>query len=272
MKTTKQSTEEPGAVVPVAVVEVVPPVDPKNSRRPMAVVGTWDAARTWLNRARQMAEGALFCQVMTGLELLKLQKDHPETRGGDRSKSPPRGLLPFAETATKETGLGRSSVFKLIEMARAAVPRLRKYSRLRGFDPTASAIGLLPAPQQEALTAAVRKLTDGLTQGDFLTELGLAKAPQGSGATGGARNVGPQEKLSAEDKAAMMAKAAREDFGAAVKAFEISKARFTLLPDEEILGQIEYLERQVRARRTWLSLAVGTRNPTRIKALLAGGE
>lgn len=251
-------------------VEVVP--EGKADRVPMAAEGTWEAARTWLQRARVMAEGALFCQVMTGLELLHLRDQHPETRGRHGKKVQGDGLFTFAELACRETGLGRSTIFKLIEMASAALPRLRKLPGLRGFDPTASAIGLLGAPEQEALTTAVRKLTDGMTQADFLAELGLAKAPQGSGATGGARNVGPQEKLSAEDKATMMAQAARADFAAAVKAFEISQARFTLLPDAEILGQIEYLQRQIDARRDWLQSALGARSSKAVKAILAGGK
>lgn len=251
-------------------VEVMP--NPKPARMPMKLEGTWEAARTWITRARQMAEGVLFCQVMTGLELLHLRDTYPETRGGSRGKSPRDGLLPFAEQAMQETGLGRSTIFKLIDMASAALPRLRKLPGLRGFDPTASPIALLGAPEQEALKKAVRKLTDGLTQADFLAELGLAKAPQGSGATGGARNVGPQEKLSAEDKATMMAQAARDDFAAAVKAFEISQARFTLLPDAEILGQIEYLQRQIDARRDWLQSALGARSSKAVKAILAGGK
>lgn len=240
----------------------------RDDRLPVEVSGTWTGARTWLERARLMHEGALFCQVMTGLELLKLQEDHPETRGRPGKNSPNRGLISFTEQAEKETGLGRSSVFRLIEMARAALPRLRKLSGLRDFDPTSIAIGQLPEPQQEALTSAVKKITDGMTQTDFLAELGLVKAPQGSGATGGARHVGPQEKLTAEEKAKLYAQSARAEFACAVKAFSISGARFTFLDDSEIRGQIEYLERQILARRTWLSAPPASRNTAQVKAVL----
>lgn len=235
---------------------------------PAQISGTWEGARLWIERARRMHEGALYCQVLTGLELLKIQEDHPETRGRPGKNSAPRALISFAEQAEKETGLGRRSVFKLMEMAKAALPRLRKLSGLRDFDPTSIAIGQLPPPQVEALNSAVKKLTDGLSQADFLAELGLAKAPQGSGATGGARNVGPQEKLSAEEKAKLLAASARDEFACAVKAFEISANRFCFLDDSEVRGQIEYLERQVSARRAWLATPAGQRNPAAVKAAL----
>lgn len=254
----------------VAAVEIVS--GGSDSRMPMAVEGTWEAARTWLQRTRIMAEGALFCQVMTGLELLHLRDNHGETRGRPGKKVHGGGLISFSDLACQETGLGRSTVFKLIEMASSALPRLRKLPGLRGFDPTTSPVGLLSAPQQEALTTAVHKLTDGLSQADFLAELGLAKMPQGSGATGGARNVGPQEKLSSEEKAKILAQAARDEFACAVKAFETSKARFTLLPDSEVRGQIEYLRRQVHAREIWLRSPEGSRDPAKVKAALAGGQ
>lgn len=232
---------------------------------PVQVTGTWDGARDWLDRARRAQEIVLYCQVMVGFELLALRESLGETRGRPKLGVEPQAS--FVDTAAAETGLGRRTVFKLMVMAEAVVPKLRQHSSLlRGFDPFANPIAALPAPQKEALSSAVHKLTDGLTQADFLVGLGLAKAPQGSATTGGYRGRKPPASLS--DQIAVNQHLAREDWDLIEKSLNTSGTRFLLLEDTEVRQQIDVLDAHLKARKAWVSAPKEKRKPADIEAIL----
>lgn len=88
------------------------------------------------------------------------------------------GKVGWVEILESELGLSHTTAYRLMEMAEAARPRLKKTPELRDFDPTAQPVALLPAPQQEALESAVKKLTDGSTQARFMRDLGIAKSAE----------------------------------------------------------------------------------------------
>lgn len=260
-------------------VEVVPSEAPpmalsrsmqkKIDTAPLSVLGTWDGARQWIADAKRAHEFALACQIMVGFELLTLREHHGETRGGDQrsGNSSPAEAQTFADLAQKETGLSRPTVFRLMAMSEKAVPLLRKRSQLlRGFDPRSVPISSLPSPQLDALSAAVRKLTDGLTQSEFLVELGLAKAPQGSRTTGGARDR--KAPLSLSDQVAVKQELAREDWAHIEICLHTSGTRFLLLDDAEVRRQIDVLEAHLRGRKEWVSQPPEKRKPAAIEDIL----
>jgi hypothetical protein len=245
------------APLPISNLRVLRQID----AAPVEVAGTWDGARRWLAMAKRAQEVALACQVMVGFELIALRESVGETRG--------RGVHAetFEDIATREIGLGRRSVFKLMSMAEACVPRLRKHSvALKGFDPFSQPLAQLPEAQLHALSAAVHKITDGLTQTDFLVELGLAKAPQGSGATGGYR--GRKPPTSVEEQAALRAQTAREDWIHIERCLSSAGTGFLLLEDLEVRAQMDVLEAHLRARKAWVSTTRDKRSPDDVEAIL----
>jgi len=228
---------------------------------PVAVAGTWAGARRWMDLAKRAHMTALACQIMVGFELIALRENLGETRGRGGSD------LAFEEAAKREIGLSRRTVFRLIAMSEACIPRLRKHSAaLKGFDPASQPLAQLPEAQLLALSAAVHKITDGLTQTDFLVELGLAKAPQGSGATGGYR--GRKPPTSVEEQAALRAQTAREDWIHIERCLSSAGTGFLLLEDLEVRAQMDVLEAHLRARKAWVSTTRDKRSPDDVEAIL----
>lgn len=259
-------------------VEIYTEVDPAISaesrpsdQSPVPVAGTWESARTWLDRAAYAEATALWCQMMLGFELAALQYEHGETRGRPSGGNKPKALVfsrpqPFYEMVTERLGISDETARNLIRMAKAAVPRLRKLPDLRDFDPCQHRIGLLPEPQLVSLNAAVFKLTDGLTQIEFMRELGLVKAAHGSGARGGYKPA-VKDAPSVTELAEAEAKAARENFVMLSQIVGTKPERFTLLPDEEVKAELAVLEIAATARRKWLSQPMGHRDPSVVTEL-----
>ncbi len=234
----------------------------KLSCAPIPVQGTWEAARVWRDRATQAEEIKLYCQVMLGFELLHLREAHGETRGRTPTK------IPFHDLAHAETGLGTTTVCKLVRMAEAAVGQLKQLPHLKGFDPTAQPIGQLPAPQQAALSAAVRKLTDGMTQTDFMSELGIWKPPQGRGAKGGEREREKRPRPGLLEKTDEEREAYREERDQIRAQLHSLGAGFVLTEDEEIRAEINFHEARCKAMRAWISKPHPERNLRQVEALL----
>lgn len=247
----------PDEAVPITNLRVLRQLD----AAPVEITATWDGARRWLEQTKIASQIALACQVMLGLELIAIRESVGETRGRRG------GAETFEDVAKQEIGLGRSTIFKIMAMAEACVPRLRKHSAaLRGFDPFSQPLSAMPANQMAALSDAVHKLTDGLTQTDFLVELGLAKAPQGSGATGGYR--GRKPPASVEEQAALRAQTAREDWVHIERCLASAGTGFLLLDDLEVRAQMDVLEAHLRARKTWVSATRDKRRPDDVEAIL----
>lgn len=139
--------------------------------------GSLKRALHWLNAMRGFEECKLYCQVMFGLELIPLWKAAVKN-GGDRVSSSFQNLetaLPTREEIVKATGLSESLLYEIMRTAREAAPRLRKLPLLKDFDPTIHPICELTPPQREAVSSAVKKLTNGKTQVQLQLELGIYK-------------------------------------------------------------------------------------------------
>jgi hypothetical protein len=155
--------------------------------------GDWAQVRTWLDGAGKFEQCRLACLVMVGLHLLDLHKQHGIAAGRPDNSAKLAEFTPWEELIAKETkgfgskgvGLSETSARRCMAMAREALPRLKKFPALRGINLLNMPISDLDGAQKDALFEGVRKLIDGRSQLDFMTELGLVKAPQGSGATGG---------------------------------------------------------------------------------------
>jgi hypothetical protein len=234
------------------------------SKSPVAITGTWDGVRHWLNAAKLFEQGKLFSQVMTGFELLALRKANGIEHGGDRKSSSHDGnLKPDWETILeKEAGLSQSTAYRYMDMAKAAMPRLKKLPALKNFDPFTQPMSQLEKPQQEAMATAVKKLTDGKSQADFFDDL----YKQGGGNADA--KGGKARKLTAEEKAAQLKVLALEDSGALGALLESGNRNFFLLDDLEVNCQVAVLEAALKFRRAWLAMPKDKRNPDVIVKLV----
>lgn len=228
------------------------------------ITGTWDGARKWRDAAVRMEQGKLFCQVMLGFELLALRA----TLGVEHGKKTDSSQIGkssdnWVDLIEQELGLSRTSAYRMMEMAEAAKVRLKKLPELRDFDPTTQAVAALPEKQQSALTTAVKKLTDGTTQVDFMRDLGIAKLPQGGGATGRAKgDTRRPEPLTLTAQAELLRAVAEDDWrhleDLLLRGY---RAKFTLLNDTQVTAQVAALEAALSARQAWLKTPPERRDP-----------
>lgn len=230
-----------------------------------AVAGTVDSLRNWLDAAKKFETGKLFAQVMAGLELKALWKASGLSQGKRTDLSQ---LGKSHDDICKEVGLSKTQAYRLMEMAEAALPRLRKAPELAGLDILATPIAAMEPATAGALEGAVRKLTEGRSQQDFFAEMGLYKKP--SKGPGGARE--PGEGASEEVTKELAIEQARNDFNVAERTLVIAGANFTLLVDQEVAAQVHVLQMMIDARNKWLRTPKGRRDSTAVAALRADLE
>lgn len=218
------------------------------NKSPVVITTTWDGVRHWINGAHMMEQGKLFCQAMTGLELLALHKAHNIQQGGDRKSNPQAAglILTWEEICKKEAGISDDTARRYMDIARKAAPRLKRFPALKNFDPMATPIAKLSEPQRTALESAVKKITDGKSQMDFLGDL-YKKAPGNKEAKDG----GPKTKPTTADQAQAAFNIALENSGWMGKAVTASNKDFFLTArdnDLEIDAQIAVLEFALKLR------------------------
>lgn len=233
-----------------------------------AVAGTVDSLRNWLAAAKKFETGKLFAQVMAGLELKALWKAADLKRGRPEKELSQLGTITDRDQIIAQVGLSKTQAYRLMEMAEAALPRLRKAPELAGLDILATPIGNLEAGAASALEGAVRKLTEGRSQQDFFAEMGLYKKP--SKGPGGARE--PGEGASEEVTKELAIEQARNDFNVAERTLVIASVNFTLLVDQEVAAQVHVLQMMIDARNKWLRTPKGRRDSTAVAALRADLE
>ena len=231
------------------------------------VVGTVESLKHWLSAASRFEQGKLFSQVMAGLELKALWKAAGIKNGGDRKSDSQVGKLIGHDEICTAAGLSKTQAYRLMEMADAALPRLKKLPELAGLDLLAMPISSLTDSTAAALETAVRKLTDGKNQQDFFGELGLYKRPAGS--KGGAREAGPGKELSDDARKELLIQSARDDFNSIEVTLMTSGAAFTLLDDREVMAQIHVLQGAIEARNRWLRTPKGRRDANAVGAIRA---
>jgi hypothetical protein len=232
-----------------------------------AVAGTVDSLRNWLDAAKKFETGKLFAQVMAGLELKALWKASNLSQG-KRTDLSQVGTSSDRDQIIAQVGLSKTQAYRLMEMAEAALPRLRKASELAGLDILATPIAAMEPATAGALEGAVRKLTEGRSQQDFFAEMGLYKKP--SKGPGGARE--PGEGASEEVTKELAIEQARNDFNVAERTLVIAGANFTLLVDQEVAAQVHVLQMMIDARNKWLRTPKGRRDSTAVAALRADLE
>jgi len=240
------ATQTP-AVVPAAAASRLP-----------AVAGTVDSLRNWLDAAKKFETGKLFAQVMAGLELKALWKAAGVKNGGDRKSDSQIGNLIGHDEICAQVGLSKTQAYRLMEMAEAALPRLKKSPELAGLDILATPISSLTPESSSALEGAVRKLTEGRSQQDFFAEMGLYKKP--SKGPGGAREAGPESAVNEDVSRELAIQQAREDFNLAERTLVTAGANFTLLVDQEVAAQVHVLQMMIEARNKWLRVPKARRD------------
>lgn len=234
---------------------------------PVTVTGTIEGARRWLDSARRLEEAKIFCQVMLGFELRVLWTaaiKHGGDRKSDEAKSSRKNCdLITHDQICEALKLSEGSIRNYMAMADGCAPRLRKLPGLQGFDPATTPIAALPEKTQTALTTAVRKLTDGKTQVEFMRELGIAKLPPGAGATGRPKGEGGRPPApSLGEQAEIMREMAAKDWAYLDDLLLHGyRSKFTLLNDAQVIGQIAALETALGARKTWLKTPAEKRDP-----------
>ena len=233
----------------------------------LITTGTWDGVRHWINAAKMFEQGKLFSQVMTGFELLALQKAHNIHNGGVHGSLSHDGKVKedWETILQKEAGLAQSTAYRYMDMAKAAAPRLKKLPALKNFDPFTTSMATLAEPQREALATAVKKLTDGKSQADFFEELYKG--------TGGSANPNPEggrthKKLSLSEEAALRQECALLDWKAICKILAAYSDKFLVLTDPDVEAQIATLEQALNARKAWLKQPANNRDPRLITEML----
>ena len=266
----------------------------------------WALVRNYAALAGKFERARLACQVMAGFELIALQREYisdarrrreaaaeaillpaQQVRAnspilGENAKMPTKGAFSEVSPAGRENShlsqwrrvleaeskLAPTTAERWMAMARACRPRLKK---LQGEDRLRALLEIPPSQWSEDDTAlvdkAVRKLTDGQTQLEFMYELGLVKLPPGHGAKGGyhPRLPGP---ATIDEQIAAARHLAEKDWPECAKLLDAYGAKFMLLDDLAVNCQISLLEIMVRARRQWISEPPGRRPAVQIEDAL----
>jgi hypothetical protein len=157
----------------------------------------WAEAKKWVDAAGMFERGKLASQVMAGFALIEIRKGwRCSGHRNDLTSAQNEPRLGWQEQVKEKLGIGKETARRWIEMAEVAKPRLKK---LGGADSFKRLLELPPsawnAAQRESLAKAVHKITDGKTQVQYMLDLGVSKAPQGSAAKGG-----QQEKKKDEEE------------------------------------------------------------------------
>lgn len=214
----------------------------------------WATVREHVALATKFAHGQLACQVVAGMELAALKKEFGISAGRPSTKLPHGAVIkiPHWDDLVKErAGISDDTARRWIAMAEGIK---KKWKNL----PSASLLRMLvqSPPSQwsdddtKAIFTALHKCTDGLTQMEFMLDIGVAKKP--SGGKGGAHGGG-KKKLSLEEATEVKRQLASTDFAEAAQILDDLRESFTLLTDDEITAQIAALERSIKARLKWLS-------------------
>ncbi len=261
-----------------APVEVLPPessdVSPSTSVSvPEPIIGDvtvpsdWGAIRKYAEAARQFGRAQVACQVMAGLGLLELRKQHAPRRG--RRAAHAEGKASWDDVVAEHAGIGKDTATIWMKMAEVVRPRLRKMSGAGELfrEILRRPIGELTESQQLLLQDAVHKVTDGYSQLEFLRELGICTQPAGHGAKGG--DLGGRKPKAGAPEDGAEAKLARDDWAKVFETLDASRANFAALPDHEVEAQIAELDLAIRARRAWLRVPKAERTPDALKQVQA---
>lgn len=231
---------------------------------------TWDTVKYWADMASKLSHASIAAQVMAGFALLELRKQHGnQGKRNDLSDSPdssgstsPNDLekLDWPDAVKKHAGVSDDTArnwMKMAEGIRAKWKKLSPQDKIRQL--MSVPVSDWSEKQITDVQTAVRKATDGMTQTEFLRELGLAKKPSGN--PNGNRTVMPNgTRLSISEQADLRKQQASEDWAAIYRLVCAYRDKFVLLADADVEAQIATIEEALNARRAWLKAPAGKRD------------
>jgi len=256
----------------------------KANKSPVKVRGTWDGVRYWLSAAKAFEQGKLFSQVMVGFELLALHKAFGISRGkrsdlvphhfphvggsvANTDQEEKSSADSWEELCKREAGIGDSTGYRYMDMAKAATPRLKQLPGLATFDPFKRSLSKLKPAMRDQLQTAVKKLTDGKSQGEFFEEL-YKQGGKGAGREPGCDNT--RNKLSISETAALLEQSALESMAGIDKSLRALKADFcNVRTDAPIIAFQASLEQTLNAVKAWLKQPLNDRKPQAILDMFA---
>jgi len=243
------------------------PLPKKISGLPIVITGTWEGAQKSWAGARLCEELKTYFQMMTGLELLALQSLHSDAGKRRDLTSSHDGKRLFGDLIEDHLPFSKSTAYRLMEIATAAVPRLRNNPELKDFDPIKTPMSELTEAKREALSETVKKLTDGKTQLELGLEWGLHKnGGRSPGRQPGCDNA--RKASTVADQVALLRHQAAQDWQAIEKMLRAYGAKFlNRSSDAHVQAEMAVLERALRARQAWLRQPVNNRNPRLIQEM-----
>ncbi len=276
------SPEEYSKLAPEQKAQAAKPLVKLANNAPVKVSVTWDSVRYWLNAAKAFEQGKLFSQVMVGFELLALHKafgisqgkradlvphNFPQAEGSETNSgiSGASSADNWEAICKREAGISDATGYRYMDMAKAATPRLKQLPELKNFDPFKRSLKSLKPAMQEAVQTAVKKLTDGKTQGEFFDAL-YKQGGKGTGREPGCDNT--RKQLSIAETAALIEQAALERMEDIDKGLRALKADFcNVRRDEPIIAFQASLEQTLNAVKAYLKQPLTDRKPAEILAM-----
>lgn len=229
-----------------------------------------DAVAFWDSSAAQFGRGMVACQVMCGFALLELHEQAGIKAGGDqKSGSKPNvfGFDSWAEFVEQTYQFSDDTARSRMDMARKVKSDFKKLGLAERFR---SLLSTPPSQWNEEDTKLIsdnlQKVTDGMTQTDFLRKLGLAKKPSGNPNAAGKGS----RKLTTEEQRLKAVELALEDSGMMGKWVAASNHSFMLTAaehDVEINAQIAVLEFALKVRRKYLAVPRAQRGEALVREI-----
>ena len=221
---------------------------------------SWEQVAYYANLAAKFQHACVAAQVMEGFALLKLRKAS-QVRAGRPAKLPHDVVIKsWSELVAECAGISDETARRWMAMAEGIKARWKKLA------PQARLRALMSVPPTQWTDAdtkliedSLHKVSDGATQLEFMRELGLAKKPQGAGATGGLGSVAGK-KIGIAEQAALLKEQATSQWKAIEKMLSAYQDKFTLLPDADVTAQQATLEAALTARKAWLKQPAAKRD------------
>ena len=233
---------------------------------------SWEAVQYWATAAARFQHASVAAQVMAGFALKELQKAHGTNQGKrtDLATSPSNlEKLDWPDLVKKYAGVSNETARKWMLMAdgvRKEWKKLDSGTRLKAL--MSVPVSDWTDADSQLVSDSLHKAADGMTQIDFMRELGLAKMPQGSGARGGIGSVGGQQKLTMSEEVALRQEQAAADWAAIAQALKAYADKFLVFPNDlPVNAQIADLEQAINPRKAWLKQPVGRRDAAAISKM-----
>ncbi|MCX8156175.1 MAG: hypothetical protein N3J91_06995 [Verrucomicrobiae bacterium] len=214
----------------------------------------WGQVSRYALLAARFMHASLACQAMAGFILIELRKNFAVRKPGRPSSSSISAELDW-EDACFDAGISATTAWRWMKLAQAIKPRLR---RLGAEERLRELINSSPSTwnqdETDLVFKSLEKITDGKTQLDFLSEIGLAK--RAPGGPGGARknDAGAPAPTPALAPATDFTAIAIRDWGEIQRLLESydAAAMFSHLNQALIQAQCAVLETALQARRRHL--------------------